>query len=52
MSKRILWGWSVAIALAVALIVIWWPGCGWVDPWVVLSWACEVAAGGGGSGAA
>ncbi len=40
----------LAVAMAAAAIWVWWPGCGFVDPWVVLSWACDAA--GGGSGGA
>lgn len=47
--KKLTYALIVTVLLAVG-IVIWWPGCGIVDVWVVWTSACE-AAGGGGSGA-
>jgi hypothetical protein len=37
-------------ALTALLLVIYWPGCGWVDLYAVVSGACDAA--GGGSGGA
>lgn len=51
MSRRLVYGALAAVALAALGIVVWWPGCGWVDVWVIWTRACEAAGGGGGGGA-
>lgn len=52
MKKRIAWGLAAAVALATLWVLLFVPGCGWVDLYLYLVWGCEVAiAGGGGSGA-
>ena len=51
MSMKIALGLGVACLLAALMILLYIPGCGWVDAYIYIRWGCE-AAGGGGSGAA